>query len=450
MRATVFQVSFGLGFLCAGLLSVNGPLETRAEDGFLTSGGAVSSEALGALPPLIEIERQLPSEVLQGKKHLATLLPRAAKFNSDTAATRSVLKALALVISRAEETSLIGRRVNLDGIKPVDSSVPFLPSSRGFRILRISSVGHLSVDVLVKDDIRNVEYLLRFFALVKNISRNSAESLLLDALEGEVKGGKKVLGGNAAAGAAEERGVAAPLYTAHISGAPDITNIEGAYVLSRVLLLERSVATLADVLKAAGSLPFNTKEYIARRLLALVLVLQQAGLAHNSLNFENLLLRQDGSIILGGFSASVPFGEQIRTDLLNVSLPFVAPELLFALEAKKTGETLIRGVNTLEAAPAEEMWSLGALIYGIFTDGKIPYGLTDARDSYHSFCIRMKELYDMDAQSDFIEEFIRGSGIPDRWNELLRRLLTVRSEDRITANQLRLAFPDLLGLPTGS
>ncbi|KAL8435993.1 hypothetical protein ACSSS7_002038 [Eimeria intestinalis] len=451
MRTTFVPVGCALGFLCAGLPFLDGVSGTQAEDGFLSSGCLVSSKGLSAFPPLAEIEKQLPSEVLQGKEHLEASLRRAPKFQAETDAERHVLlKALALIISRGETTDFLGTRVNLDGIKALDSSVPPLPSSRGFRVLRILGVGPLSVDVLVKDDIRNVKYVLRFFAFVKDTSRSSAESLLLDALEGEVRGGKRASGGSGAARVMEERGIAAPLYAARLSGAPDITNIKGVHALSRVLMIGHFFGTFADLLRAENPLPPGAKEYVARRLLALVLLLQQAGVSHNSLNFENLLLRRDGSFVLGSFSASAAFGEQIRTDLLNVSLPFVAPELLFALEAKKTGETLIRGVNTLEAAPAEDMWSVGAMIYGLFLDGKVPYGMTDAVDSYHAFCVRMKENYDMDAHSDFMEEFIRGSGVSDRWNELLRRLLTIRSEDRITAEQVFNAYPDLLGLPTSN
>ncbi|KAL8443441.1 hypothetical protein Emed_006796 [Eimeria media] len=446
---TLFKLSCGL----ASLLSLNTPLGIRGEDGFLTPGGVVSPESSkDSLPPLKEIEKNLPSDILEGKQHLATLLPEAAKFSADTPASRSVQEALSLVMSRGEETDLIGRRINLDGIKPLDNSLPFLPSSRGFRIVRVLSVGPLSIDLLVMDDIRRVEHTLRAFAFVKDTSRDAAESLLSDALEAEVRGGKKALGATPAAAAVEEKGLAVPRYSARIYGAPDITDIVGAFVLSRVLLFAPSVATLGDVIKAGSPLPFNSKEYIARRLLALVMLLQDAGLSHNNLNLENLLFQQDGSIVLSGFGASVPFGEQIRPELLSVSLslPFVSPELLFALEAQKTGETLFKGLNTLEALPASDMWSLGALIYGIFTDGKIPYGMTDATDSYRGFCIRMKELYDMNAHPDFIEEFIRGSGIRDRWNELLRSLLFVRSEDRTTAEQVRLSFPDLLGLPQSS
>ncbi|KAL8275306.1 hypothetical protein Esti_000755 [Eimeria stiedai] len=214
--------------------------------------------ALNALPPLAEIEKQLPPEALQGKKHLATLLPKGVKFTADAAAARP-------------------------------------PECR----------------CVVKDDMGNLENLLRLFALVKNTPRSSAETLLLDALKVDVEEGKKALGASTAAAAMEKRGVAVPLYTAHLSGAPDITSIEGAYVLARVWLLECFFGTLADVLRAESPLPFTSEEYVAR--------------------------------------PSVSFGEEIRADLLEVSLPFVAPEIFFAFEAKKTGEALSKGVDTLEA-----------------------------------------------------------------------------------------------------
>ncbi|KAL8450391.1 hypothetical protein Emag_003237 [Eimeria magna] len=436
MRTAILSVGSAVGLFCSSLRFVDGSSESNARECFLSPGGAVSRESSGGLPTLSEAEKHWPQEVLEGKKQFASLLPEEPRLH-ELFPLRPVLRVLAHVISGGEGGNLFGESVQLKDIESVGGSVSSLPSFGGFKIIRPLGFGDFHVDVAVKPDDGDGEYVLRFFASGEDTTRLSTE--VGSVFEGELNGATKALNGKSAAEGMEENGLAAPLYVASISGVPASTKIDGVSVYSRVLLFSRFCGDLQGVLKELRDLPPNSKEYIVRRLVTLVLLLQKAGVAHNNLEFKNFFVRKDGSIFLGNFAATVPFGEQIHSHLLGLNPAFTPPELLLAVFKNDNGTALI-------AEPAGDMWSLGAMLFSLLTRGNTPYDLLgDPGSGIYSDAV-LEELFQRNAQPDELKGLMEVFSVPEQWKKLMMRLLTLKSGDRMTGEQLLASFPELSGL----
>ncbi|KAL8443442.1 hypothetical protein Emed_006797 [Eimeria media] len=444
MRTAFLSVGSAVGLIYSGVHFVDGAEEKKTGECFLSRDAAVSLEGSGVLPSLSEAEKRWPQEVLEGKKQLGLLLPEEPQLQ-ELGPPRPVVKAIAHVISGGQVANLFGETVELKDIESVgEGSTSSLPSSGKFKIIRPLGFGDFYEDVVVKPEGGDEEYALRFFASNEYTSLHSTE--VGNVFEGELAGATKALNGKSAAEGMEERGLAAPLYVARISGVPSSTHIDGVTVYSRVLLFSRFWGNLENVLKRVKDLPPNSREYIVRRLVALVLLLQNAGVAHNNLEFKNFFVGKDGSIFLGNFAAAVPFGEQIPRYLLALSPAFAPPELLVSVFKNDDGTALIDSDTALIAEPAGDMWSLGAMLFNFFTKGNVPYDLLGDPEKSIFIDTVLKELLKRNAQPDELKTLLEIFNVPEQWKELLLRLLTLKSEDRLTGEQLLVSFPKLSGL----
>nr|UYX46110.1 ROP38 [Eimeria stiedai] len=416
--------------------------ESSAEEGFLSPGGAVSREGSRGFT-LSEAEKHWPHEVLEGKKHFVSLLPEESQL-LELFPERPVLRALADAISGGRATALFGQSVQLEDIEAAGGSVCSLPSSGSFKIIRPLGSGDFHVDVVVQPEDGDAEYALRFFASSENTSLLSAE--VGSAFEGEFNGATKALGGRSAVEGMEESGFAGPLYAASIRGIDASTKLHGVSVYPRVLLYSLFRGNLENILYQLGDLPPNSKEYVARRLVTLVLLLQKAGVAHNNLEFKNFFVRSDGSIFVGNFSAAVFFGEKIQRHLLGLNPAFAPPELLLAVSKEDNGTGVMDGENEFIAKPAGDMWSLGAMLFSFFTKGNTPYDLLGDPEIGIYYDTVLKELFERNAQPDQLKRFLEIFSVPGQWIQLMMRLLTLKSGDRMTGEQLLVSFPELSGV----
>ncbi|KAL8435992.1 hypothetical protein ACSSS7_002037 [Eimeria intestinalis] len=443
MKTYIPCLTFALGLSCTALFNSKGAFGSRAGKGSLSSG---VTDGLARLPTLAEAERRLPSTLLEGKSRLISQLREEAAVQFLSPELSSVLRAIGQVLTGDKHTSLIGQKVQLVDIEPVSSLDSGLPLSVSAIITGFLGIDDFEVSVLARLEDGGTIFVMDFFVSSEDITRHSAE--VGQAFEAELSAVRKVLGSRTVAAAAEELGWAAPSYVASISGVSSTTTVDGATVHNRVFLFNQSsspfLGDLGYALRGLRVLPLETKEYIGWRLLMLVLLLQREGIAHNDLKFRNFFMQGDGGFLLGNFEGSASFGEGITTKFFQGDTVFAEPHLALAVFKDKKRES--SGENVMVASPAGDMWSLGVMLHYIFTGGLLPYWLSGSFvDDYDDY-VALVRLLERDAQPDELQITLKAFEVPEQWRDLISRLLTLDSRDRLTADELLVSFPDLLHL----
>ncbi|MEU4394795.1 protein kinase [Kribbella sp. NPDC023855] len=116
--------------------------------------------------------------------------------------------------------------------------------------------------------------------------------------------------------------------------------------------------TLADVVRQQGPLPYRQVAKIGLQVLAALEAAHPAGVLHRDVKPSNVLLADDGRVVLTDFGIATLEGESTLTQsgTLVGSPAYIAPERVQA-----------RG-----AGPESDLWSLGATLYTA-VEGRPPY-----------------------------------------------------------------------------
>ena len=135
----------------------------------------------------------------------------------------------------------------------------------------------------------------------------------------------------------------------------------------------------------------------------------------------------------GGFDACIPFGRAIGMHI-RLSGRYVEPTLRIQED--------VYAENAVPQAHSD-LWSLGMLLYELFTGGNVPY-TEDERD-YLEYALPMSK-YLIDKEVDPIELVpdLDAANCPVRWKQLIMRLLHPVRGSRITASGIMMEFPDLV------
>ena len=118
--------------------------------------------------------------------------------------------------------------------------------------------------------------------------------------------------------------------------------------------------TLSDVLKQHGALPPDEAARIGRAMAAALRAAHDAGVLHRDVKPANVLLGNDGRIVLTDFGIAMESGTSSLTksgELIG-SIRYLAPERL-------------RSTHT-EPGPASDLWALGATLYQA-VEGRPPF-----------------------------------------------------------------------------
>lgn len=119
-------------------------------------------------------------------------------------------------------------------------------------------------------------------------------------------------------------------------------------------------ATLSDVLKRRGALPPHEAARIGRAMAAALRAAHNAGVLHRDVKPGNVLLADDGRIVLTDFGIAMESGTSSLTksgELIG-SIRYLAPE---RLRSTSTGP-----------GPAGDLWALGATLYQA-VEGRHPF-----------------------------------------------------------------------------
>ncbi|MFC5246432.1 serine/threonine-protein kinase [Streptomyces nigrescens] len=154
----------------------------------------------------------------------------------------------------------------------------------------------------------------------------------------------------------------------HVIVVHDVVDDEG---LPCIVMEYIPSVTLGDLLKRKGALPPDEAARIGRGMAAALRAAHDAGVLHRDVKPANVLLGNDGRIVLTDFGIAVQAGTPslTRTGELVGSIQYLAPERL--------------RTNIAEPGPACDLWSLGATLYQA-VEGRPPFGRDTAIETAYA------------------------------------------------------------------
>ncbi|CDJ54074.1 hypothetical protein EBH_0077000 [Eimeria brunetti] len=391
------------------------------------------------LPMLDHFEERLSPDLKRGKAAIAAAVAEGVKgfdLSSDDCAAAS---SIARMISKDSSDSLIGMTLSLENVTPFHSLEKAGQVSRVFRIRKLLGESFSASLVEAEDTNTHELFVMRFFRQRADDGWDAEDPMrsvarMQEELHLEEMGAENLCGTIPANMVASKLGVSVPLYTADIAGVPGGERVGDYLVLGRVQLSEMQYGTVLDLLVNRTDVIEQAQEYIARRLLQIVLKIQQSGLTHSSIQPGNILLRPDGSIVVADIGSLHPFGSS-ALESVWLGPEYQEPQLSVPAdpEAYEGQPAVIQ--------PTNDIWSLGINLYEIFVKRRCPFGYyTDDKDANLQYA---QELVTT-TESAQLKEILETKKVPPVWMDLILRLLEPNRERRITAWGIVEEFPELV------
>lgn len=174
--------------------------------------------------------------------------------------------------------------------------------------------------------------------------------------------------------------------------------------------------TLGDLLKGGGTISPDEAARIGRGMIAALRAAHAAGVLHRDVKPGNVLLGDDGRVVLTDFGIAMATGTSTLTKTGEVvgSIDFIAPER-------------IRGRTP---GPASDLWALGATLYQA-VEGRPPFRKATPIETGYAIAV------------DPLEPPLRAGPLTG----LIEALLAKEPEDRPTGEQIDRALRGPAGLP---
>ncbi|CDI82397.1 hypothetical protein EAH_00066310, partial [Eimeria acervulina] len=387
-------------------------------------------------------ERTLPPDVKQGKDAIAEWLAKG--HTGDEESSSRGTHEVAIGLSNGSSRSLVGMNLLLRNVMPLHWVEGDGPQQRLVCINKLLGEGGAAIVVEAEDMATHEVFAMRITRVHVKVGRNfdNDEDFLL-TVQRELVWGEELArilcATTLASEVASKKGIAVPLYSADVAGAPRGTRSGEYIVMGRVQVMERLYGCVIDLFKYEG-LVNRAREYIARRLALIVLKIQQAGVSHNDLKWNNLLMRSDGSFLVADLQSVLPFGRPYGT-MTTFTPEYREPQLAFRPRSKAYESGFII------PHASSDLWSLGILLYELFTMRQYPYGKENAEDRHEQAMLQASRLFENKTRSAALEPDLEAAEVPPRWKELILRLLEPSRGHRITAWGIIEEFPDLVHNP---
>ncbi|CDI75275.1 WGS project CADU00000000 data, contig 00001346, related [Eimeria praecox] len=392
------------------------------------------------VPSLEHFERTLPKRLREGKEEVASLLRNlhSPKYVPDSA-LKDIEKIAARALSGGVTDELVGVIFKLRDVELVKPTGEDHDAPRSVRCTGVLNLRYPCLLIEVEDMANGNKYAMRvrLFSSRKGLAPHEEESLLSATHEWEEA--EEAIARQASCGISplsmtSQKGLATPMYVGNIDNVPNVILRDKFYFFTRVQFIDRlhNEFDLGSLVRAGLSM--NAKEYVAHRLLLIVLKMQETLLSHNDLDWDNIYAYPDGSFVLSGFDSSVPFGRavgvHVRISGKNLEPTFRLQEDLYAANAVPSEQS--------------DLWSLGMLLFDLFTGGKLPY--TENVEDYTKNALSLaKHLIDKEVEPVKLAPVLNAAKCPVRWEQLILKLLHPVRGLRIPAWGIIMDFPDLVG-----
>ncbi|CDJ60741.1 hypothetical protein EMWEY_00034380 [Eimeria maxima] len=387
---------------------------------------------------LEDFEHALPPSLKEGKKSLAALASQLSGGPGKDLAQPYQL-ALAQALSNGSSENLVGMTISLQNLQPLDRSSTEAPLPKQ-DLLVTGVLGYYRWSLVVNTV--DVETKKEFSVSIPIVSNSDVDKYDDNGLEQQVRVAAEeekgallqVCGSIPAKSAASQKGVAVPYYTGQVLRLDNIHTTGDFKIFNTVSVMGKVVGDISSVVSIAEGLEPNMKNYIAHRLLHIVLKLERSAVGHMQLGWRSLFLREDGSFVLGNFCSCAPFGEE-KSRLSGLVQLIQEPSVL------------TRFVDSKRLVPDAKanLWNLGVLLFQLYTGTEHPYAEVVGPGWRSDPSAAAFQLLRMEIRSEMLIPQLERSKVPLRWGGLILRLLEPQSVNRITAFQLVQEFPDLIG-----
>ncbi|CDJ47403.1 WGS project CADU00000000 data, contig 00001346, related [Eimeria brunetti] len=395
------------------------------------------------LPMLDHFDETLPPDVKQGKDRLAAFVAEGGREKAaGSKQNHAVLSAIAKALSNGSSDTLIGMTVPLHNVKPFHLTEKGAHVPRSVRINKFLGRGGSAIVMEAEDTETHEVFAMRFTYMDKSIAEwypdeESRFGAMQHAVNLEEQGSRQLCGSMPPDLVASKKGITVPLYTGSICRRCTGLHVGDHYILGRVHLSEKLSGTLSELFKADFDVK-SVREYVGRRLLHIVLKLQQAGMSHNDLKWDNMLLRSDGSFVVCDMGSVIAFGNP--WEILTRYTPEYREPQLNMQEVPQAYEKGIKQPNA-----SSDLWSLGVLLYELFAGRRCPLAKlgTVEEEKSDEEALRAKFLVE-NTSGVAAKRGLETAKVPPVWTDLILGLLEPSPERRLTAWEIIHKFSDLL------
>ncbi|CDJ42375.1 hypothetical protein, conserved [Eimeria tenella] len=387
-------------------------------------------------PSLEKFENALPPQLQRSKDAIAAWTAQFYASDNANEYAEALQRMVAEAISSGTEDSLVGKTIDLRGIWPLNWRNSDGPLPHKMRIVKVVGVAGRALVVNAIDCKSRDSFSVHIPVISEDfIGSHGSEDALREvrrAADAAVEAQMQACGGVSAEQAASQKGIAVPLYTAEIQSLDELHSRERFYIFNRTELGEKVDGSLAQLRSEAPSVMTEARDYIASRLLHIVLKLEQSGVGHLKIDWSSFFLRGDGSFLLGNFSSASPFG--VPTGNLFSSMSDY-PEPFMMLSSRRSGLTTEAGTN---------LWSLGVLLFQLYTGEEHPYAVVEGRTWTERRMQLARVMLEQKVRSDVLLPKLEACNVPDPWKKVILRLLEPCREFRISGPDIVKEFPELI------
>ncbi|CDJ63047.1 hypothetical protein, conserved [Eimeria necatrix] len=388
------------------------------------------------VPSLEKFENALPPQLQRSKDAIAAWTAQFYASDNANESAEALQRMVAEAISNGTEDSLVGKTIGLRGIWPLNWSSSNRPQPHKIRIVKVVGVAGRALVVNAIDCKSRNSFSVHIPVISEDfIGSHGSEDALREvrrAADAAVEAQLQACGGVSAEQAASQKGIAVPLYTAEMQSLDELHLREGFYIFNRTELGEKVDGSLAQLRSEAPNVMTEARDYIASRLLHIVLKLEQSGVGHLKIDWSSFFLRGDGSFLLGNFGSASPFG--VPTGNLFSSMSDY-PEPSMILSSRRSGVTTEAGTN---------LWSLGVLLFQLYTGEEHPYAVVEGRTWTERRMQLARVMLEQKVRSDVLLPKLEASNVPDPWKKVILRLLEPCREFRISGTDIVREFPELI------